>query len=61
MISQNINSPRDEELLDSAIAEYLRAESAGQACDRQQWLDRYPACMQAWRSTSTTAIVSIAS
>jgi len=30
--------------LDNAIAEYLRAEAAGEAGDRQQWLERYPEC-----------------
>jgi tetratricopeptide (TPR) repeat protein len=34
----------DELALDQAIAEFLRAESSGRAGDRQQWLDRYPAC-----------------
>ena len=34
----------DEQLLDQAIAEYLRAESAGKTGERQQWFDRYPAC-----------------
>src|SRR5689334_6313574 len=40
---QNIASG-NEELLDRAIAEYLRAESTGQPENRQEWLDRYPEC-----------------
>ena len=37
----------DDELLDQAIAEFLRAESAGRAGEIQQWLDRYPNCAAA--------------
>src|SRR5262245_36961270 len=48
MVSHNDDPPNgrldDEELLDQAIAEFLRAESAGRAGEVQQWLDRYPAC-----------------
>jgi tetratricopeptide (TPR) repeat protein/tRNA A-37 threonylcarbamoyl transferase component Bud32 len=33
-----------EELLDRVIAEFLRAESAGTAGDRADWLARYPGC-----------------
>ena len=61
MNSLNETSPHDEELLDSVIADFLRAESAGQAGDRQQWLDRYPACAAGLASISKTGIVSIAS
>src|SRR5215831_789588 len=41
------NGPDNEELLDRAIAEYLRAESAGKAGNRDEWLKRYPACARA--------------
>jgi tetratricopeptide (TPR) repeat protein/tRNA A-37 threonylcarbamoyl transferase component Bud32 len=44
MISQDPCPSGDEQLLDQAIAEFLRSEAAGEAGDRQQWLDRYPAC-----------------
>ena len=44
MISQGEHPSGDVQLLDHVIAEYLRAEAAGQAGERQLWLDRYPAC-----------------
>src|SRR6476469_4411450 len=34
----------DKTLLDRAIAEFLVADSAGKAGDRQSWFDRYPDC-----------------
>lgn len=34
----------DDSLLDQAIAEFLRAEAAGNAGDGQAWLIRYPGC-----------------
>src|SRR5215468_7518404 len=38
-------SERDNaELLDQAIAEYLQAESAGKAGNRDEWLRRFPKC-----------------
>src|SRR5687768_14018681 len=46
MVSQDPSSGSDHDLLDEAIAEYLRAEAAGKAGNRQQWLDRYPACAE---------------
>src|SRR5262245_54065275 len=46
MISQGEHPDGDGEsqLIDKVILEYLRAESEGRAGERQQWLDRYPAC-----------------
>ncbi|HEX2473923.1 MAG TPA: serine/threonine-protein kinase [Lacipirellulaceae bacterium] len=44
MFPQDPSPSSDQPLLDEAIAEYLRAEAAGRAGDRQQWLDRYPEC-----------------
>jgi serine/threonine-protein kinase len=46
MVSQDPSSDSDHDLLDEAIAEYLRAEAEGKAGDRQQWLDRYPDCAE---------------
>ena len=46
MIVQESPSSSDEQLLDQAIAEFLREESEGKAGDRQQWLDRFPACAE---------------
>lgn len=34
----------ESQFIDQVIAEYLQAEAKGQSGDRQQWLDRYPAC-----------------
>ena len=34
----------DDSLIDVAIAEFLRAEAAGEAGERQQWLERFPDC-----------------
>src|SRR5262245_15332480 len=47
MAASNNNKPderngADEEILDRAIAEFLRAESAGKAGEREDWLARYP-------------------
>jgi serine/threonine protein kinase/Flp pilus assembly protein TadD len=36
----------DDSLIDQAIAEFLRAEAAGEAGDRQKWLDRFPECAE---------------
>jgi eukaryotic-like serine/threonine-protein kinase len=46
MVAPDPSSDSDHDLLDEAIAEYLRAEAAGKAGNRQQWLDRYPACAE---------------
>jgi eukaryotic-like serine/threonine-protein kinase len=46
MVSQDPSSDSDHDLIDEAIAEYLRAEAAGKAGNRQHWLDRYPACAE---------------
>ncbi|HEY2881515.1 MAG TPA: protein kinase [Pirellulales bacterium] len=46
MVSHNSGLP-DDDRLDQAIAEFLRAESTGTAGNRQQWLDRYPECASA--------------
>ena len=44
MILQSNASRDEEQLLDQAIAEFLRTESSGRSPDRQPWLDRYPGC-----------------
>lgn len=44
MNSESLASCGHEGRLDTAIAEFLRAEAVGEAGDRQQWLDRYPEC-----------------
>ncbi len=46
MVPQDPSPSSDQPLLDEAIAEYLRAEAAGRAGNRQQWLDRYPDCAE---------------
>src|SRR5262245_46435561 len=46
MLPQDPSPSSDEPLLDEAIAEYLGAEAAGSAGNRQQWLDRYPECAE---------------
>ena len=44
MSPNNQSLDNTEELLDQAIADFLRAESEGHAGDRQCWIDRYPNC-----------------
>jgi serine/threonine protein kinase/Tfp pilus assembly protein PilF len=44
MILQSNPSDDNEQLLDEAIAEFLRAEAAGQVEDPQLWLERHPNC-----------------
>jgi tetratricopeptide (TPR) repeat protein/tRNA A-37 threonylcarbamoyl transferase component Bud32 len=44
MIVRESTPSQGENQLDKVIAEYLREESAGQAGEHQQWLDRYPEC-----------------
>lgn len=44
MNPESLASCGNDSRLDSAIAEFLRAEAAGEAGDRQQWFDRYPEC-----------------
>src|SRR5262245_25073152 len=43
----NDNDPRKDNLLDQAIADFLRAEAEGTAGSRDEWLCRYPECATA--------------
>jgi serine/threonine protein kinase/Tfp pilus assembly protein PilF len=44
MIHQQSSPSGDDSLLNRAIAEFLKADSAGTPGNRQQWLERYPQC-----------------
>src|SRR5262245_1082208 len=45
-VSKN-NDPWNDDPLDRAIAEFLRAEAAGNSGSREEWLTRYPECASA--------------